>query len=156
MRPAGATGARAGLAAVALAAAAAAPQPAAADGDPRTVREVLERAPVPVAADELRTLLADARVRTRRADGVGFVLAHHRDGSVTATLDRTGLASTSGTGRWFVRDGRYCALLRWQTWTSSTGDGFCFAVHRVGDAYYGVREADTPESAPTPLEIGGR
>lgn len=142
---------------VALGAALGAPAgAAAADGAPRTVREVLERAPEPVAADALRALLTDARVHTRRADGVGFALVHHRDGTVTATLDRTALTSTSGTGRWFVRDGRYCALLRWQTGTVSSGDGFCVAVHRVGDAYFGVREDDVPESVPATLTIGGR
>jgi hypothetical protein len=123
---------------------------------PVTVRDVLERAPQPLPEGEVRALVGGAAIATRSSDGRGFSLTNRDDGTVSAVRDRTGLESTSGVGRWFVRDGRYCALLRWQTAAVSFGDGFCFAVHRVGDAYFGVRESDLPESPATPLKIRGR
>ena len=88
--------------------------------------------------------------------GGGITVTNREDGTVAAVRDRTGLASIAGTGRWFVREGRYCALLRWQSGPDSFGDGFCVAVHRVGDTYFGIRESDEPDARPIRLRIGGR
>ena len=123
---------------------------------PETVRHVLERSPVPLTGTEVRALVVGASVWTRSSDGGGITVTNREDGTVAAVRDRTGLASIAGTGRWFVREGRYCALLRWQSGPDSFGDGFCVAVHRVGDTYFGIRESDEPDARPIRLRIGGR
>ena len=113
-----------------------------------TLAEVKAKGAVQLGADELKQLMAGAKVVSRTNAGSTRRWENKADGTFTASSDNVGLVGrsrpSSGNGTWRVADnGTFCVEIQWNV----TPEKWCRYIFKAADKYYGFYKLDDSAQA---------
>ena len=95
---------------------------------------------VQLSAEELKSLLPNAKVVNYSTQGSTRRWTNEPDGKIFASSNAAGVSMGStrgaqGPGTWHTGDnGTYCVTIEWKT----LSENWCLHMFKVGDKYYGV------------------